>query len=158
MWSHSEALGALGGNTEIWSGEQNSDPNRCWGGMGGDKQKSVTHIKQFSLGKCKLLPLLLLNSALASMLLKPSPLHIPNPEKREYPALSLKGLVQSHKLHTIFLSSQIPGCLMGRILLGPSSLSITLMPPWSKQDFNSTMEAVPSYFFLVSGLRDKPLS
>jgi len=75
--------------------------------------------------------------SLTTLLLKPGPFYTPVPKKREHPDLQLKGLVQSHKLHTTFPSSQIPGCLMGRILLGPCSLSIVVMPPWCKTGSSS---------------------
>lgn len=89
-----------------------------------------------------------MNSALASLLLKPGP----DPEKREYPDLSLKGLVQSHKCYISVLPSQIPGCLMWRILLRPSSLSITL---WSKKDSNFNAQSLPSHSFLASLFREQ---
>ena len=111
-----------------------------------EKKKKNFHIKK--KGK------FLLRSALATLLLKLGS----DPEKRRYPDLSLKGLVQSHKGCAIFLPSQIPGCPMWPIPLGPSSLTITVILQWSKKDSSFNVQPLPSHSLLVSGLRDKPLS
>lgn len=86
----------------IWTGEHNSPLTE-------EEQEEIRETishknKTVQFREVKLL-LLLLNPALASTLLTPGPFHIPDSEQRESPALSLRGLVQSHKLHIILLSS-----------------------------------------------------